>query len=143
MPQSDKATVVSQRIYDYLIEGRLILGLEEVYDGDEQLIPKTPSVCVIMGNKNRLLSGVPFRTDNTFEIFLMVYHGKIQDSQLNQRECMNLAEAIEDYLHLDKTMGDNVIHGYCTGIEPGALRLGNTMMFVSRITWSGLTKTLT
>lgn len=143
MPQSDKPTVVSQYIYDYLSDGRQMLGIEDVWDGDEQLIPRVPAVCVIMGNYGRLLSGAPFRTDNTFDIFLMMYHGQIQDSQLNQRQCILRAEAVMDYLHLDKTMGGNVIHGYVTSIEPGAVRLGTSLMFVTRITWSGLTKTMT
>lgn len=145
MPQSELPTVVSQYIYDLLNTNtnKAALGLEGVFDGDQSLIPSTPAVCVLMGNYSRELTGAPFRTDNVFTIYLMVYHAKVQDTQLTQRECMAFAESIMKFLHTDKTMGGNVIHGFVTGMEPGQAPMGKTMAHVTRITWSGLTKTLT
>jgi len=129
-------------MYDLLYENRLPLVLEDVWEGDQNLIPRVPAICIVMGDYKRTLSGAPFRTDNEFTIYLMVYHGGVRDNQLNYRECNERAEAIMTLLHTDKTMGDNVIHGYVTGMEPG-YQEKKTLMYVTRITWQGLTKTLT
>lgn len=143
MPQTDKPTVVSQYIYDLLTDNKQELGIEDVFDGDQELIPRTPAICVLIGDYGRELTGAPFRTDNAFTIYLMVYHAKIQDNQLNYRECNELAEAVMDLMHQNKTLGDNVIHGFVTSIEPGYVRQGRSLSYVSRLTWYGLTKTLT
>lgn len=142
--QSDKATVVSQYIYDILNTGtaKAQLGLAGVWDGEQNLIPQIPAVCVVVGNYTREYAGIPFRTDNTFTVFLIVYHAKIQDVQLNQRECNQRAEAIMDFLHQDLTMGGNVIDGYVTALEPGYLQAGKSMTYVTRLTWVGRTKTI-
>jgi hypothetical protein len=143
--QTDKPTVVSQYIYDILSDNAAMrtLGLEDVWDGEQNLIPRIPAISIVVGSYSRELTGVPFRTDNVFTIFLMMYHAKIQDIQLNQRECNARAEAVMDFLHTDKTMGGNVIHGYVVAMEPGYLAVGRSMTYVTRLTWTGLTKTLT
>lgn len=142
MPLSDQPSVVNQFIVD-LLKGEPLLQLEDVFFGDQQLIPKTPSVAVEPGPMARELTGLPFRTDNTFTVFLIIYHSKVQGSQITRKECLEYAEAIMALLHTNKTMGDNVIHGYVTSIDPGYATRGGTLMMSTRLTWSGLSKTLT
>ena len=142
MTNTDQAVNVSQAIYDILFLNKQELGIEDVWDGDEQLIGKYPSLCVIQGEKTRELTGAPFRTDNNFNVFVMVYHGAVRDSQLNYRDANTLAERVEALLHQDKTLGGIVVHGFVVSIEPGVVDRG-TLQYVSRLTWRGLTKTLT
>lgn len=144
MPQTDKPTIVAQYIYDFLRDdaNMLALGLEDVFEDDQDLIPRVPAACVVLGEYRRELTGIPFRTDNNFTVYVMLYHAGVKDVQLLYRECNERAEAVMDLLHTDKTMGGNVIHGYVTTIEPGYVQK-KTLMYASRITWTGLTKTLT
>jgi hypothetical protein len=142
MPQTEFITELSQYMYDLVYNNRLILGFEDVYDGEQDLIPRTPACLIVMGEYTREYTGAPFRTDNTFTVFLMLYHEKIQDTQLNQRECMEQAEQLMLFLHQDLTMGGLVINGFVSNIEPGYIKSGKSMTYVSRLTWTAFTKTM-
>jgi hypothetical protein len=77
----------------------------------------------------------------TFSQYIYIYHGKLQDDQLNMKECNEFAERIEVILHADKQMGGNVIYGYVAQMSAGILiRSPRTLMRATRLTWTGLSK---
>ncbi len=143
MTLTQRLSVVSQAIIDLLEANKESLGIEDVFDGDMSLIPRTPAIAVVMDSKDRTLSGAPNRVDNTFSIYLMVYHGKIQDIQINQRAAVVLTEEIELLLHADNTLGGILIDSRVTAVQQGAVDRGNSKLRTSRMTWYGMSKTIT
>jgi hypothetical protein len=108
-----------------------------VFYGDQQLIPVTPTICVESGPRQRILNNTGLATEIDFTTFFLVYHGKLQDSQLNKLECDQYAEQVEVILHSDMQMGGLVIFGLVTVIDPGIAMRSGTMMRATRITWNG------
>lgn len=121
-----------------ILEGEASLGLEDVYYGDSDYIPRVPTVAIEVGDKTRELAGAQFQTDVTFEVILMVYHARLTDSHEAQLEADQLLEDIEDFINADRRMGDNVIHGYIKSTEQGlAVRNEEEVMRAARMTWTG------
>lgn len=119
---------------------------EDVYYGDQDRIPRTPSVCLEPGDKNRELDGSPNMTKNQFQIYILVYHNKAQDIQLTRKECDQLAYEIEQLIHQDLQLKNdgttpNVIHGYIKANESGYTYKSGTLYRTARLTYFGLNKT--
>lgn len=126
-----------QKILNLISDNAAALGLQGVYYGDEDLIPKFPAVSVQGGRKNRTIA-----TTRQFEVALTVqiniYFGKVQSSEINTKETEELAEAIEDLLHTNKTMDGSVVFGYVSRTDPGTARAPNGVMIkTSRMFWEG------
>jgi len=123
-----------------------VRGIADIFYGDQQQIPRTPTVCVIADKKTRTLEGMPRRVLNTITCFVIIYHSKIQDIQLNSAEADQLAEAIEADIHADPIMGGLVIHSMVTDVEAGQLsRMVNTSQTQfrsTRLTVEGISKTM-
>lgn len=116
-------------------------GADDVYYGDQDKFPRTPSICIDPGNRQRILQGASFRTDNNFTIYILVYHAKVQDNQATRMEAQQLSEQIETLLHLDPQLGGLVIHSFCTLNESGYVYRQNTMYRTNRITFEPYSKT--
>lgn len=118
-----------------LIEtNRTSLGLADVYYGDQNNIPRTPSACVDPGGKDRGLNGAPRRTLVTLTNYVLIYHNKMTSTEIIRREDDQRAEAIEKLIHQDSQMGGLVIDSMVTGIESGYLMRERTMFRASRLT---------
>ena len=121
------------------------LGLADVWYGDQQQIPRTPTLCVVPDGKRRELQGSPRRVENTLRCYLLLYHSKIQDIQKNNEEVDQLAESLEKLVHADPTLGGLVIHSLVTDIDAGEVtRLVDTrrtMYRAARLTVEGISKT--
>jgi len=131
-------------VTDYLLE--LLqndgdLGLQDVWYGDQELVPRMPAVTVEPTGVQSTLAGLPFMLENQLNVVVTVYFGAIQDIQKTQRDSISYAQDVVAALHADKTMGGNIIHGYCTQVEHGVALKTGAMIYASRITWTGLTKT--
>lgn len=113
----------------------------DVYYGDQEKFPRTPSICVDPGPLQRTLQGVSFRTDNNFAIYILVYHAKIQDNQLSRKEAQQISEAITTLIHQDPQLGGLVIHSFCPLNESGYVYRQNTMYRTNRITFEPYSKT--
>lgn len=113
----------------------------DIYYGDQEKFPRTPSICVDPGNLKRDLQGVSYRTDNSFVLYIIIYHAKIQDNQLTRKEVQQISEAVETLLHQDPQLGGYVIHSYCTLNESGYVYRQNTMYRTNRITFEPYSKT--
>jgi len=142
MPNTDSYVTISQYIKD-LLANNTTLGLQDVWYGDQQLVPRVPAAAVEPGTLRRSLGGVSPGgvTENYIAVYVMVYHAGIKDTQTTKKECDEHAEKIITALHADLTMGGLVIHGFCTEVDPGYATRGGELFFATRIQWEGLTKT--
>lgn len=148
---TDSVDVVTQYIIDKIkaaciandivTSTNVALAADDVYYGDQEKFPRTPSVCVDPGNRQRALQGVSYRTDNNFTIYILVYHAMLQDNQVTRKEVQQLAEAIETLLHADPTLGGNVIHSFCSLNESGYVYRNSTMYRTNRMTFEPYSKT--
>lgn len=146
---TDSVDVITQYVIDRLRTNAALLKTttnvvvdpQDIYYGDQEKFPRTPSVCVDPGNRQRTLQGVSFRTDNNFTIYILVYHAKIQDNQVTRKESQQISEAIETLLHNDPQLGGNVIHSFCSLNESGYVYRTNTMYRTNRITFEPYSKT--
>jgi hypothetical protein len=143
MPQlnTDSADVIATYIYDMLEANTSALVIQDVWYGDQELLPRTPAVCVNPGTKKRQFQGATFRTLNDIETYVLVYFGKIQDVQANLHGATQLADSIETLVHSDLTLGGNVIAVLCTQNEPGMINKAGVWMMGARLTFQSMTKT--
>lgn len=144
MALTDRSSEVTTYISNLLKERMIELEIKDVWYGDQNNIPRFPAVAVEPGPFNRGLSGIggKGRTDNTITVYLLVYNNNIKDVQKTRQDTDQLAEQLMDVLHEDVTMGGLVIHGFVNTIEPGYTVRGNNLLRSSRVTWTGMTKTL-
>jgi hypothetical protein len=138
--------VFAKRLQTIAQTNKVALGLADIWYGDQQQIPRTPTLCIVPDGKTREIEGSPRRSRNNLKCYLLLYHSKIQDIQKNSEEVDQLAEALETLIHADCTLGGLVIHSLVTAIDAGEItRLVNTartMFRASRLTVEGLSKTL-
>lgn len=141
---TESSPVLTDYIYNMLNAPAMktSLGVKDVWYGDQTKVPQVPCLVVESGTSRRTLTGAPSRTDINFVVHVTVYHAAISDTQANRRACDTLARAVEAQLHSDKQMGGNVIHGFCTSIEPGFAFKGGALMHATRVTWEGLSKVM-
>ena len=148
MPLTDQPSVLTQYQVDLLKANAVALGIPNIptggpsiFYGDQQLIPVTPTLCVESVERNRELMNTGNNAQVTFTQYIYIYHGKVQDDQLNVKECNEFAEQVEQVLNADKQMGGNVIYGYVIQMTPGVLvRSPRTMMRATRLAWTGLSQ---
>ena len=120
------------------------LGLKSVFVGDQELVPNTPCLCIEPQGVDRESTGLSFQTTNHFSLYLILYHGIIQDSQKNIQECLEFAELVSDELHKDvnKNLGGLLIHGYVTSSKAGIAPRNKNWWYATRMTYQGVSKTL-
>lgn len=113
-----------------------LLGIAQVMYGDQDKIGPTPLVCVEPSEKRRAINGAPRRTSVTLELYVLIYHGRIQDVQLNRQEADELAEAIEKRLHLDPTCGSLAVHSLVSNLASGVANKGGALHRATRLTFT-------
>lgn len=114
-----------------------------VFYGDQDTIQFVPAVCVEPDNKHREYNGVRRRTENSFRIGVLIYHGKVTDPQSNRRDADVMSEAIETLIHANATFGGLVISSLVSDIDSGYQRKGdNTVLRSSRLTVTGVSQTI-
>lgn len=126
--------VLSKWIETQLETNKAALGLQDVFYGDQDRIPRTPAACVEPGEKRRELNGAPRRTMVTFVIYILVYHNPVKTVEAIRNDLTALAELIETLIHSDAQMGDNVIDSLVVQLEDGFLQRSNTLFRASRLT---------
>jgi hypothetical protein len=142
MPLTDSLVVVTQVLFDKFTSLRDTLELTDVFYGDQTRIPRSPCLCVESGTKTRELQGAMRRTTNVFQVYLILYHSEVRDSQTNRKEVDVLAEQVEALVHADPTLGGIVTHSYCTSLTPGYVpKASGTLFKAARITVEATTTT--
>lgn len=142
-PNTDSSDVIATYIYNKLNNptNKTALGAQDVWYGDQELLPHTPAICVNPGTKKREFQGATYRTLNTIETYVMVYFGKYQDVQTNLHGATQMADAIETLVHSDLLLGGNVIAVLCVQDEPGMVNKAGVWMLGARLTFESMTKT--
>jgi hypothetical protein len=142
---------VGQRLLLLLQDNRVtLLGVDsQILYGDQNRVGVTPTVCVESGATGRTLAGVPRRTENSLQVFVILYWAKVQDNQVDKLAAEQCAEGIVRYLDTLPTLeragdGGIVIHGFVSDVDPGYSfkNQGRTLMHAVRLTWTGKTKTM-
>lgn len=107
---------------------------QQVYYGDEDRIPFTPSASVSVMRESEL-EGTNYRMVHTFTGMIVMYHAELQDTELARSECNKQAELIEGHVH-KTTLGDIVVQSWVTGLEPGySARSEKTVLKSTELTW--------
>lgn len=131
----DRNDVFTAAVFDAISAQKTVLGLEDVWMGDQERVPRTPCVAVEPGGKVREYSGVPRRFLITFEIYVLVYVERIQDTQKNTRQSLKLSEEVEAVLHADETMGGIVISSHVSESNAGYVVRSGTLLSAIRLTF--------
>lgn len=132
-------SAITQAVVD-LLSADTSLGLSKVYYGETAGIPLVPSATVEVGTSERQYTQTGLQTTRTVPIIIVIYHGLVADSQIIKKELDDFAQAVENKLHLDSTLGGLVINGLVTSIEPGAATVGQAQYYAHRLIWEGLVK---
>lgn len=134
MALTDSLIDVTTYIEQKLEANKATLGLQDVFLGDQDRIPRTPTACVEPGGKTQSLDGAPRRVAIFMEVYVILYHTEVRDVQQNVKEATQLAEATADVIHQDDDLGGSVIHNYVTDSQPGYVSRGRVLMRATRIT---------
>jgi hypothetical protein len=126
--------------------GTFTIAPQDVFYGDQDRIPRTPAVCIEPGDKTRTLTGAPNMTTNEFEVFILVYHDKVEDVQAIRQEVDVLAYEIEKYIHKDLqlkngTSNPALIYGFVRANESGYTIKAGTLYRSARLIYFGMNKT--
>lgn len=140
MTLTDQVDVFTNAVWSLLQANKESLGLQDVWMGDQDRLPRTPCCSVEPGMKMRELNGVPRRYQVQLEAYIMVYLDRIQDTQNNQRQVLVLSEAIEAVLHSDSTVGGIVIDSVVVESNPGYVSRSGTLMSAVRLTFRGMSQ---
>lgn len=135
---SDLATI-NQAVIDVLKDD-LSLGLKDVFYGDQGAVPFTPSATVEVGPTERSYNQTGLQTNRIVHITILVYHGLLADVQTIKKELDEHAQAVEDVLHQDNTLGGLVISGIVISVEPGVIQTGNVQFYAHRLVWEAMIK---
>jgi hypothetical protein len=130
---TDSYLVVSDFIKALLVVNKGTLGLKDVFYGDVAKVPGTPIACVEAGNKVRELNGAPRRVMTTMTTDIIVYHGAVTTTEVNQHANDAMAEAIETLIHQDPYFDGLVIDSIVRTIESSYLSRANTIYRASRL----------
>lgn len=150
MALSGRTLTIANTFFDILNGAKLTLNLADVWFGDQSILPRTPALCVEPGVKRRDLKRVQFSTDNNIDTYLLLYHSKLgpeTDQQVERRKCVEFAENIEEFMHInhirlfDTYNNQLTIDTHCTDLDPGFSYKSGTLYNAVRMTWTSLTKT--
>lgn len=147
MAHTDRSTELAIAIRDKIAANRTLLGLD--YDsfvayGDHNNIPGGRAITVASGTKTRELAGVAGpggRTLNTMEVVISVYFSVVEAEETARLAVDRMAEAVENLLHQDTSMGGLIIHGFVREWTPGVIYRETSMYRVVQLHFVGQTKT--
>lgn len=149
-PFTYKGSVVAQAIKDFIESKKEELEVAAVYYGDQQTFPAYPSVCVEPAITTRELSGIPYQTDNNFQISILVYFASLDGIESIQEKCDAVAENVQDAVNAEgidpqfaggTRFGGIIVNGNAARLEYGYKMLSNRLTRCNRIVWQGYTKT--
>lgn len=140
---SHDLSVIGAALEKILTDNQEDLGLQDIFFGDQTLIARTPTACIEPNTVERIMNSTGFMTDNAVTAFIMLYHGKVQDKQLNRVQCLQYAEAIARVIHTgdNKNLGGLVVHGYISTLDAGFAVRSNSWFMVTRMTYHAVSRT--
>lgn len=139
-----KTSVITQALVDLLAAAHTTAGggaddLFKVYYGDQGRIPDVPSAAVAPGPRSRNFNQTGLQYEIAGDLYVMVYHGLIDDLQTITKEADQLVETLEATINgarkLPTSGGDaRVIHSRVSSIDPGFANRGKSLFIVHRMT---------
>ena len=144
MAFTDKASVVAQAILALLEANKDSLGLDQVYYGDQLNIPNAKCAVVRVGRKTRERAGVAGpggRFMNIMPVTISVYNSTVADEGNARLVVDQLAEAIEDLLHQDITVGGLTLDGFVSEFDPDPVFRAGSMFRTVQLTYQARSKT--
>ena len=136
-----KSIVVVAKYLQARLEGNVELGLEDVFYGDQALVPRFPAVAVEGESKETTPTDLGQAGTVLMNVLVIVYHSKIGDNQTTREQCDTFAEGIEDFIHTDRQLGGLVTHSWVAGIDYGYARRNNELLRAARIRVQAISKT--
>lgn len=130
---------VTDKLYNLLNDNKEELQLESVWYGPQRLIPTYPCIVLEPRPKRRRFNGTR-RWDLEFNVAILLYHSKVQDSETLHRENEEQAILVESFLHQHMDLDGLVIFGYVITVEPGLVTRGDVMITSTRLTWQGTSR---
>jgi hypothetical protein len=120
------------------------LGITEpplagVYYGMDELVPTFPAICVVGGQKERLVEETQ-RVGLNIRVDVLVVHQMIQSNELTRQQVDHQAEAVEDFLIANPNASGNVVFATVTRVDPGQAAFGDTMTQASRLRWEAISR---
>lgn len=145
MPHTDRTTVLALYIKNLIQTNKVPLGIDnDVLYGDHNNILGGISVIVDSGTKSRSLARVAYPgggTMNEMVVLVTVYNNKTGSEAVERLRLDQTAEAVENLLHQNTTMGGNIIHGYVHTWQPGIRFKTSSMFRVVEMMFVGQSKT--
>lgn len=145
MAHTAYTSVLAKAIFDKLVANKIALGLADVFYGDHNDIPRSPTAVVVPGRKIRNLVGVQGpagRTENELYVYIDIHDSKVSDETTQRLILDRLAETVEVKLHEDTTWGGIIIHGYVTSWDPAVTFFQQGEFRSVRMTFVGRSRTL-
>lgn len=135
---------VNQALLDKLLTNKVALGLADAFYGDQDLINSTPVACVESGHKINNLDemAVNRKLNIIFDTYIIIYASKVSSSEVNKKDSELFAEAIESFIHLDRTLGGLLIHCYITELVPGYSNKNGSLYRSSKLTFHGISQAI-
>lgn len=150
MAYTHRASEVAAHLKE-LLEEADDLGLQDVFYGDQQSIPRSPAVVIENASVAREYSGAPYRTINTITVVIILYMAATTGIEEIQAACDELGEDIADVINTDAMpalynpagtqFGGLVINAGVILVEYGYAVKRNEILRANRLTIECLSKT--
>lgn len=111
--------------------------IQGVYAAEQRLVPKFPAVMVAPGPIGRVLVQTGMQVELSIRVLIYIMHAKINKTKTQRtHEDQQMARNIVNLLHLNKTLGQNVITSLVETEVPGSLAGPQGLAVVgTRLTW--------
>lgn len=147
MPLTNDTAIFTDWVYDKINDNRVALGmdpaLKNVFYGDPQKIPYNPIIAVESGEQTETPNKIPRGVWVVQNIYIIIYHSKIQEIEEQRRENDQLMVAVKNLLHEDHMLHTDppantdrlALNSLVTQSEPGTIQKGQTLYRASRLTF--------
>jgi len=139
---SDRLVDVTDAVYQAVLAKKVDVGLQDVWFGEHDKLPRLPAVCVIGDTKEREDRGAPRLVTNTFRVRCDLYVVKISTQADIDRDALTLADDLEEVLHEDLTFGGIVIGSLVRSNEQGVVDKAGTRYRTARLTLELINRTM-
>lgn len=102
MAQTAKPSLLTQYLIGLAKDNADVLGLADVFYGDQEYVPKVPSLCIEPATVERELNGTSMRTQNKFVVACYFYFADMQSGlEAAQAKADTKAEAVIEVFNID------------------------------------------
>lgn len=139
---SDRLDVVTNAVYQTVLTNKTPLGLQDVWFGEQNKIPRLPAVCVMGDTRQREDRGAPRLVTNTFSVRCDLYVVKVEPTESMHQQVLTLADDLEVVLHADLTFDGVVLGSLVRSSEIGIADKSGTRYHTARLTLELVNRTM-